>query len=54
MAKKRAFASSSPKRAQTPPSYPPLADADAGVTFDFGSLSPRRKRKTAEEEADDE
>ena len=53
-AKKKASASSSSKHTQTPPSSPPLADADAGVSFDFGSLSPRRKRKAAEEEVDDE
>jgi hypothetical protein len=29
-------------------------DVDTEVTFDYGSLSPRRKSKTAEEEADDE
>ena len=54
VAKKKASASSSSKRAQTPPSSPPPADVDAEVTFDFGSLSPRRKRKATEEEVDDE
>ena len=54
VAKKKASASSSSKHAQTPPSSPPPADVDAGVTFDFGSLSPRRKRKATEEEVDDE
>ena len=54
VAKKKASASSSSKRAQTPPSSPLPADADVGVTFDFGSLSPRRKRKAIEEEVDDE
>ena len=33
---------------------PPPADVDAEVTFDFGSLSPMRKRKATEEEVDDE
>ena len=51
--RKKASASSPPRRTQTPPSSPPPADADAGVTFDYGSLSPRRKMKAAEEEADD-
>ena len=50
LAKKKASASSSSKRVQTPPSSLPPADANAEVTFDFGSLSPRRKRKAAEEE----
>ena len=53
VAKKKASASSLFKHAQIPPSFPPPADADAGVTFDFGSLSPRRMRKAAEEEVED-
>ena len=52
--KKKTAATSSPTRVQTPPPSPPPADVDAEVTFDYGSLSPRRKRKTAEEEADNE
>ena len=54
VAKEKASASSSSKRVQTPPSSPPPAGVDAEVTFDFGSLSPRRKRKAAEEEVEDE
>ena len=54
VAKGKASPSSSSKRVQTPPSSPPPADVDAEVTFDFGSLSPRRKRKAAEEEVEDE
>ena len=58
VAKEKASASSSSKRVQTPPSSPPPADVnadvDAEVTFDFGSLNPRRKRKAAEEEVEDE
>ena len=54
VAKKRAIASSSSKRVQTPPSSPPPANVDAEVVFDFGSLSPRRKGKAAEEEVEDE
>ena len=54
VAKEKASASSSSKRVQTPPSSPPPADIDMEVTFDFGSLSPRRKRKAAEEEVEDE
>ena len=53
VAKKKATASSS-KRVRTPPSSPPPADIDAEVIFDFGSLGPRRKRKAAEEEVEDE
>ena len=52
--KKKTAAPSSSMRVQTPPPSPPPADVDTEVTFDYGSLSPRRKRKTAEEEADDE
>ena len=57
--KKKTTAPSSSGRAQTPLSSPPPADVDsdvdAGVTFDLGPLSPKRKRKTAEEEeVDDE
>ena len=54
VAKKKATASSSSKRPRTPSASPPPADVDAEVVFDFGSLSPRRKRKTAEEEVEDE
>ena len=54
VAKKKATTSSSFKRGQTPPSSPPPEDVDAEVIFDFGSLSPRRKRKAAEEEVEDE
>ena len=52
--KKKTAAPSSSTRVQTPPPSPPPADVDTEVTFDYGSLSLRRKRKTAEEEADDE
>ena len=52
--KKKTAAPSSSARAQTPPPSPPPANVDMEVTFDYGSLSPRRKRKTTEEEADDE
>ena len=57
--KKKTIATSSSGRAQTPPSSPPPADVDsdvdAGVTFDLGPLSPKRKRKVVEEEeVDDE
>ena len=51
--KKKTAAPSSSKRVQTPPPSPPPTDVNTEVTFDYGSLSPRRKRKTAEEEADD-
>jgi len=54
VAKEKASASSSSKCVQTPPSSPPPADIDAEVIFDIGSLSPRRKRKAAEEEVEDE
>ena len=54
VAKKKATASSSSKRPRTPPASPPPADVDTEVVFDLGSLSPRRKRKAAEEEAEDE
>ena len=54
VAKKKATASSSSKHVQTPPPSPPPADVDAEVVFDFGSLSPRRKRKAVEEELEDE
>ena len=54
VAKKKAVASSASKRVQTPPSSPPPADVDAEVVFDFGPLSPRRKRKAAEEEVEEE
>ena len=58
--KKEATAPSSSKRAQTPPPSPlPLAnvdsEGDAEFPFDLGPLSPKRKRKAAEqEETDDE
>nr|XP_020171046.1 uncharacterized protein LOC109756611 [Aegilops tauschii subsp. strangulata] len=52
--KKKASASSSSKRPWTPPASPPPADVDIEVVFDFGSLSPRRKRKLVEEEAKEE
>ena len=54
VAKKKATASSSSKRSLTPSASPPPEDVDAEVVFDFGSLSPRRKRKAAEEEVEDE
>nr|XP_040249510.1 translation initiation factor IF-2-like [Aegilops tauschii subsp. strangulata] len=54
VAKRKATASSSSKRPRTPPASPPLVDVDTEVIFDLGSLSPRRKRKAAEEEAEDE
>ena len=54
VAKKKATASSLPKRPRTPSASPPPADVNAEVVFDFGSLSPRRKRKAAEEEVEDE
>ena len=40
--------------AQARPDSALLPSSDTGVTFDYGSLSPRRKRKTTEEEVDDE
>ena len=52
--KKKATATSSSKRPRTPPASPPPADVDTEVVFDLGSLSPRRKRKATEEEAEDE
>ena len=56
--KKKTTAPSSSGRAQTPPSLPPPADVasdvDAEVTFDLGPLSPKRKRKVAEEEEIDD
>ena len=52
--KKKTAAPSSSTRVQTPPPSPSPANVDTEVTFDYGSLSPRRKRKTTEEEADDE
>ena len=57
--KKKTTAPSSSGRAQTPPSLPPPtdvdSDVDAEITFDLGPLSPKRKRKVAEEvEIDDE
>ena len=54
VAKKKATASSSSKRCRTPSPSPPPADVDTEVVFDLGSLSPRRKRKAAEEEVEDE
>ena len=54
VAKKKATASSSSKRRRTPSPSPPPADVDTEVVFDLGSLSPRRKRKAAEEEVEDE
>ena len=50
VAKEKASDFSLAKRVRMPPPSPPSADVDAGVTFDFGSLSPRRKRKATEEE----
>ena len=37
-----------------PSPSPPLADVATGVVFNLGSLSPKRKRKAAGEEAEDE
>jgi hypothetical protein len=54
VATKKANASSSSKRPWTPSTSPPPADVNTGIAFDFGSLSPRRKRKGAEEEVEDE
>ena len=54
VAKRKATASSSSKRPRAPPASPPPADDDTEVFFNFWSLSPRRKRKAAEEEAEDE
>ena len=54
VAKKKATASSSSKRCRTPSPSPPPADVDTEVVFDFGSLSPRRKRKTVVEEVEQE
>ena len=54
VAKKKAAAPSPSKRSPTPPASPPPAGDDTEVFFDLGSLSPRRKRKAAEEETEDE
>ena len=54
VAKKKAAAYSSSKRPRTPPASPPPTDVDTEVVFDFGSLSPRRKRRAVGEEAEDE
>ena len=54
MAKKKATASSLSKCSRTPLPCPPPTDVDTEVIFDFGSLNPRRKRKAAEEEVEDE
>ena len=52
VAKRKTTTSSSSKRPRTPPASPLPADVDTEVVFDLGSLSPRRKRKAAEEEAE--
>ena len=54
VAKKKAAAPSSSKRPPTPPASSPPAGDDTEVFFDLGSLSPKRKRKAAEGEAEDE
>lgn len=54
VAKKKATASSSSKLYRTPSPSPPPANAGTEVAFDFPSLSPRRKRKAAEEEVEDQ
>nr|XP_020199309.1 nucleolar and coiled-body phosphoprotein 1-like [Aegilops tauschii subsp. strangulata] len=52
-AKKTVTASSSPKRRRTPSPPPPLPDNAPEVSFDLGSFSPKRKRRTEEEEDSD-
>ena len=54
VAKKKVTASSSSKHRRTPSPSPPHADVDPEVAFDLGSISPRRKKRAAEEEAEDE
>ena len=54
VAKKKTTASSSSKCYRTPSPSPPPANAGMEGAFDFSSLSPRRKRKAAEEEVEDE
>ena len=53
VAKRKSTASSSSKHRRTPSPSPPPADVNMEVVFDLGSLSPRRKRKAAEEEVED-
>ena len=54
VAKKKTTTSSSSKRYRTPSPPPPPANAGTKVTLDFSSLGPRRKRKAAKEEVEDE
>nr|XP_040249570.1 nucleolar and coiled-body phosphoprotein 1-like [Aegilops tauschii subsp. strangulata] len=54
VAMRKASASSSSKHVQTPPSSPPLASTGGRAEFKFGTLSPPRKRKAAEEKVDHE